>query len=254
MLIFLTIKLLSQTMTVEQIENDLHNTYQKIVSFRNVSKDVAWDSLEIENTIFRNKLGQYTSKYPLTLSYEFDSLRKDNIDIIDSEDKILRIYSWDTWFGGTMYDFGNVFQFRSGNKVYSRIAYDTTSGEGEYIPFYSEIFTLKANNHTYYLAVFNGIYSTIDASQSIKIFTIENNNLIDSVKLIKTKNGLINSIEVSFDFFSVVDRPERPLRLIKYDKEKKIIYIPIVYENGKVTDRYILYEFTGKYFEFTGTQ
>jgi hypothetical protein len=241
-------------MTVEQIENDLHKSYQKILLLRNGPKEVEWDSLEIENTIFRNKIELYTSQYPLTLSYEFDSLRKDNIDIIDSEDKLLRIYSWDTRLGGTMYDFGNVFQYRSDNKVYSKIAYDTTSGEGEYIPFYSEIFTLKANNHTYYLAVYNGIYSSKDASQSIRIFTIENSNLINSVKLIKTKNGPINSIDVSFDFFSVVDRPERPLRLIKYDKEKKIVYIPIVYENGKVTDRYILYEFTGQYFEYAGTQ
>jgi len=153
--IFFTIELFSQTMSVEQIENDLHKSYHKIVAFRNDPKEVDWDSLMIENKIFREKIGLYTSKYPLTLSYEFDSLRKDNVDIIDSEDKLLRIYSWDTWLGGTMYDFGNVFQYRSDNKVYSKIVYDTTSGEGEYIPFYSEIFTLKANNHTYYLAVFS---------------------------------------------------------------------------------------------------
>ena len=46
-----------------------------------------------------------------------------------------------------------------------------------------------------------------------------------------------------------MDKPERPVRLIKYDKIKKIIYIPIVLEDGKVTDRYIQYKFNGSYFE-----
>jgi hypothetical protein len=56
-------------------------------------------------------------------------------------------------------------------------------------------------------------------------------------------------ISVEFDFFSVVDRPERPLKLIKFDKTKTIIYIPVVYEDGKVTDKFIQYKFNGKYFE-----
>jgi len=46
-----------------------------------------------------------------------------------------------------------------------------------------------------------------------------------------------------------MDKPERPVHLIKYDKIKKIIYIPIVLEDGKVTDRYIQYKFNGSYFE-----
>ena len=74
-------------------------------------------------------------------------------------------------------------------------------------------------------------------------------DLFGTLKLFKTKTDLLNEINVYFDFFSVVDRPERPLRLIKYDTDKKIIYIPIVFEKGKVTDRYILYQFNGQYFE-----
>ena len=251
--LFLTTKLFSQTMTVEQLENDLHNTYSKLLSYR-FGDSIVWDSIETENIIFRNKIVKYTSMNPLTLTYRFDSLRHDNIDIVSSKDKLFRIYSWDTWLGGTMHNFENVFQYKIDDKVYSKVYLDSTEyGEG-YAPFYSQIFTLNTNKKTYYLAVYNGIYSTKDASQSIKIFTIENRSLNDSVKLIKTKGGLVNSIDVSFDFFSVVDRPERPLRLIKYDNEQKIIYIPIVYENGKVTDRFILYKFTGQYFEHIETQ
>lgn len=247
-LLFCTTKLFSQTITVEQIENDLHNTYSKLLSYR-FDGNMVGDSLEIENITFRNKMGKYTSLYPLTLTYQFDSLRHENIFIVSSEDKLFRIYSWDTWLGGTMSYFENVFQYKIENKVYSKVHFDSTEyGEG-YAPFYSQIFTLNANQKTYYLAVNNGIYSTKDVSQSIKIFTIENHSLNDTVKLIKAKSGLVNSIDIYFDFFSVVDRPERPLRLITYDNENKIIYIPRVYENGKVSDSFILFKFTGEYFE-----
>lgn len=237
-------------MSLKQIENDIHKSYQKILNHR-----FSADTLESDNKIFREKIALYTSIYPATLTYKFGSLRKDNIDIVSSEDSLLRIYSWDTWQGGTMHYFENIFQYKSNNKVFSKVHYDTsTVGEGDYVPFYSQLFTLKTHNKIYYLAVSNGMFSTKDVRQSLRIFTIENNMLIDSVRLIKTKKGLVNSIDVDFDFFSAVERPERPLRLIRYDNNKKIIYIPIVYANGKVTNRFILYKFTGEYFEYIGKQ
>lgn len=254
-LLFLTTNLFGQTKTIQEIEKDLQQSYKKILSDRFDTDTLAWDKLETDNKIFKEKIINYTSNYPSTLTYNFDSLRKENIDIVSSEDNFLRIYSWDTWLGGTMHVFENIFQFKSGERIYSKVNYDTAiDGEGDYAPFYSQIFTLIANNKTYYLAVNNGIFSTKDASQSIKAITIENNSLIDTLKLFKTKTELLNEIDVSFDFFSVVNRPERPLRLIKYNKDKKIIYIPIVLENGKVTDRYILYQFKGQYFEHILTQ
>jgi hypothetical protein len=237
-------------MTLRKIEDDLHRSYSKILAYRFNSDTIAWDSLEFENKIFREKIGLYTSKYPLTLAYRFDLLRKDDIDIVTSGDKLLKIYSWDTWLGGTEHHFVNVFQYKSGDKVYSKVSRDTTTwGLDEYTPYYSDIFSLRANGKTYYVAVNNGIYSTKDVSESVKIFCIENNSLNDTVKLIKTETGLQNEINVYFDFFSVVDRPERPLRLIKYDPLKKIIYIPIIYEDDKVSNRFILYQFTGQYFK-----
>jgi hypothetical protein len=153
--------------------------------------------------------------------------------------------------GGPMHFFNNIFQFRSGNKVYSK----TFNLKGDDPScFYSGVFTLKANNKTYYLAVGNGVYSSKDVSQFINIFAIENDSLNSTVKLIKTQSELTSQIGINFDFFSVVDRPERPLKLIKYDTQKKIIYIPVLKEDGAVTDKFILYQFTGKYFEEISVQ
>ena len=45
-----------------------------------------------------------------------------------------------------------------------------------------------------------------------------------------------------------------PLELISYDGKKKIIYIPVVNNNGKVSNKNILYQLKGGYFEFIGIE
>lgn len=235
----------AQTMTLKEIDNNLSEAYSKIFPFYYHNQD----SLEFYSSLFSSKIIYNIKKYPSTLNYSFQTLNK-NCEIVTSKNGLFRIYSWDTWLGGTMHDFKNIVQYKSGDKVYTQIFNDTTTnGEGDYIPYYSEIYSLFVNNKTYYLAIGNGIYSSKDISQSIKVFTIENNSLNDTVKLIKTKSGIVNSINVFFDFFSVVGHEERPIRLIKYDSKKKIIFIPIVLEDGKLTDNFILYQFARLYFE-----
>lgn len=242
--------LFAQSLSPRQIEYNLHTSYQQILHHRFDADSIAWDSLQIANNHFRTLFKDYTAHYPETLTYPFDSLRTDKIDVVTSKDNLFRIYSWDTWTGGSMHSFENIIQYKFNKQVYSKLIHDTTTvSEGDYIPFYSQIFTLSTSNRTYYLAIANGIYSTKDASQSVRIFSVENGLINDTTKLIKTKTGLTNSINVPFDFFSVVDRPERPVQLIRYNPSKKIISIPVVYENGFVTKRYIRYQFTGTYFE-----
>lgn len=104
------------------------------------------------------------------------------------------------------------------------------------------------------MAIAGGGESTRDAYEFIKVYSISGDSLKDNIPLIKTSSGLKNLISFEYDVFSVIDRPERPISLIKYDSDKKIIYIPIVLENGKVTDRFILCQFTGQFFEKILTQ
>ena len=239
-------KTFTQVITEKQIENELINSYKKILDCR-FGDTFEWDSLEHLNKKFSNSIKEYTWKYSNTIDSKFDSLKSKYIYIVDSDDKLFRIYSWDTWLGGTMHDYRNIFQYKSGANVFTKFNNDSINYvEDIYIPYYSEVYTLQSKNKTYYLAISNGIYSTKDLGQSIKIFTIENKQLVDTVKLIKTKNGFINSIDIFYDLFK---NDIKDYKLIKYDKEKKIIYIPVIYENGKITNRFILYKYTGEYFE-----
>jgi hypothetical protein len=185
--------------------------------------------------------------YPASLQYKFKSLADSNAcNIVTSSDGLFRIYSWNTWLGGSMRDFKNVFQYKKNDKVFTSVPYDN---EGDFGTDFTAVYPLAANNKTYYLAIAGGSLSSKDAYENISVYTITNDTLDDKVKLIKTKSGLNNSIHFEYDFFSVANRPERPIRLIQYDAAKKIIYIPMVLEDGKVTNKFIPYQFTGQYFE-----
>jgi hypothetical protein len=234
----------SQKQNLKKIELDLLKASDKLFSFYQPYKS---DSLDKYSEQLRNQTIEALSKNPGTLKYPFQMLIDSNaFEIVTSEDSLFRIYSWDTWTGGTMHFFNNIFQYSNNGKVTTELLELT---EDDPSGFYSDIFTLRSADKTFYLVINNGMYSTKDVVASIQVFTIEKGKLNQNVKLIKTSSAMTSMISVEFDFFSVVDRPERPVRVIKYDKNKKIIYIPVVYEDGKVTDKFIQYKFNGKYFE-----
>ena len=232
--------------------NDLLRQFERISYWAdydgadsNVNK---YDSLSHASDVFATKLLAYTSRQPSSLTDSFTALRDKGLTVATADDGLFRIYSWDDQSGGTMRYFKTIFQYKSGEKLYSKVIRDATSNE-ELGDWYSDIHTFKNAGKTYYIAVKHGIYSSKDCYQGMKIFSIENGALLHDVKLIKTKTGIRNELGFSFDFFSVVDHPERPVKLIDYNASEKTISIPIVWENGKVTSKLIVYKFTGEYFE-----
>jgi hypothetical protein len=109
-------------------------------------------------------------------------------------------------------------------------------------------------NHPVYMMRSTAILSTSLMYESVDLFSIDGNQLNDNIKLIKTKSGLTQRLGFEYDFFSVVDRPERPIRLIQVNPKQKTIQIPVVMEDkefrngGRVTNRFITYKFNGQYF------
>ena len=55
-------------------------------------------------------------------------------------------------------------------------------------------------------------------------------------------------MRVLFDFFSVSKRPERPVKLITYDKATQEIRLPLVDVKYQVTEKTITYKFDGSHF------
>ncbi len=237
-----------------QIEKELVASIKELQKYSTYGGGYDEEKLSKAQDDFESKLLKYT-KTASTLSYKFAAL-DDEMYIATSDDGKFRIYSWDLEDGGTMHDFTNVYQYMGADgKVYSKT--DSRDEEGDYGGFVTDIYTLDTKGGKVYIVCSTFIGSTKLNFQSANLYKIDGKTLDDKVKLIKTKSGLTNTLGFSYDFFSVVDRAERPIRLISFDKKTKTLKIPVVIEDeefpdGRVTKKSISYRFDGTYFVKVG--
>ncbi|MFP3597842.1 hypothetical protein [Chryseobacterium sp. SIMBA_029] len=230
-----------------EIEKQLNAVFQKITP-ENQSNPDYYDTLETANTQFEKLLLQYTASNPETLHYDFNALKKNGLIITTSEDGKFRIYSWDTWTGGTMHYFKNVFQYEGNKKVYSEATESETEGDAQ--SFYHQINDILSQNKKYYLAQNTAILSSGLSYHNIKVFSIDEGKLNHNAKLIKTQSGIKNQLGYEVDLTASSNRDNEITNYdIEYDSKNKIISIPLILDNSKITEKRIRYQFKGKYFE-----
>lgn len=235
--------------TPQSTEADLLKSFEKIAYWDQRLSDTtvnASDSLDNANEVFGEKLKQATEKYPATIAQSFASLKKERLDIFTSSDGLFRIYSWDMGGGGTMREFENLMQYKTGNTTKSELF---VSSQETGVPFYSNLYTFKAVNKTYYLGITGIIESSRYAGTGIKIFAIENGKLNTNVKLLKTGSGLKNEISYEYDFGSIAHIPYGKRPTITFDAVTQTIRMPLVDTKGNITAKIITYKFNGQYFE-----
>lgn len=229
--------------TPQQIEADLVKSYKKI-EYYSLKND--YEKTSSANDEFETKLKTYTEKVSSTLTCPFVALKKSHVDISTSTDGLFRIYSWDTMTGGTMRAFENVFQYRSAEKLISIL--DRPKEEGDYIHNYYKIYTFINNAKAYYLTVYTDIGSTKDVADGIHVFVVDNGKLGDA-KIIQTRSGLHNDLHYDYDFGSVVNTEYDKRPAPRFDEKTNTIYLPLIDGNRQMTSKFILYKFTGQYFE-----
>ena len=243
--------------TNAQIERELVAAIKELQKNSTYRGNYEGEKLSAAQEAFEQKLLKHT-KNPATLAYGFGAL-DEHMYIATSDDGRFRIYSWDMEDGGTMHNFSRVYQYLGADgKVYSRGEDPSEEEEGGGSgSFVTDIFTVDTKNGKVYIVCSTFIASTQDHGQSADLYKIEGSRLNDEVKLIKTRSGLTDTLNFTYNFFSVVDREERPVRLISFDKKTKTLRIPVViedeeYRNGRVTNRTISYRFDGTYFVKVG--
>ncbi len=237
--------------TNAQIEKELVAALKEVQKYSNYGENSDDEKLSKANEVFEGKLLKYT-KTAATLSYKFPELSKLMYNATSADGRF-RIFSWDTETGGTMHDFSRVYQYAGANgKVYSEgePAAEEDGGAGSFV---YDIFTVNSKSGAIYIVCTTFIGSTSDHYQTATLFKIEGDKINDKVNLIKTKSGLTNNLSFEYNFFSVVDRKERPVKLISFDKKTKTLRIPVVindkeFPNGRVTNKFISYRFDGNNF------
>jgi hypothetical protein len=164
----------------------------------------------------------------------------------------LRVYSWDLESGGTMHDYDLLIQYRgaSGNVAYWTTSEEDFDGGGA---FYSDVFQLSTSSGPIYMLVSTSRASSSLNGQSLRTMRIKGDALERDAKLIKTSEGMTNEVSFAYDFFSVVDRPDRPVRLFTFNAARKEFKFPVVIEDdetpqGRVTNKFITYRFNGTHF------
>lgn len=238
------------TQSLQKIEQELLITFKQLQHWT-LHNDAAsmigrMDSVRVANTAFRNSLLAWTASSRATFTCEFKDLEKEGLVIKTAEDGLFRIYSWNTGMGGAEPDFDAVFQYRVENEVFSQLAEHNEQVAGKW---YSNIYTLKTDNKTYYIGVYNESHSNTSLSQGVKGFCIEDKDLNEWVRLFKTDNGAANEMGFNYNFLTVAHRPERPAKLIYYDTDDDRLHLTVVQDDGTVTREIITWQFTGKYFE-----
>ncbi|WP_278380743.1 hypothetical protein [Chryseobacterium arthrosphaerae] len=236
---------------ISVIEKKLNDAFQKIGYWSSEGRDQksSPDSLYAANTKFEKLLSQYTSSNPETLSHNFKGLEKAGLIVATSEDGKFRIYSWDTWTGGTMHFFKNVYQYKTGNKVQSKSV--DSDMEGDPKSYFYQINDVISQNKKYYITQSTSILSSGLSSHCVKVFSIENDGTLnDNAQLIKTQTGIKNQLRYEVDLTAASNRNNEIRNYtIEYDKKNKIISIPLILDNSKVTSKKIHYQFKGQYFE-----
>lgn len=255
LIIFLVLLTLTKVSAqhIQTIEKNLDSVFGKInywAFVKTVDENInSYDSLEAANITFQELLLQYTSFNPQTISSKFKSLSDSGLRIVTSQDGLFRIYSWDTWTGGTMHNFRNVFQYKNNNTVFSRTI-ELNKEESDPGCYYNHVYDIVSQNKKYYIAQSRAILSTGLSYHNIKIFSIDNAKLNDTAKLIKTKTGIKNQLGYEIDLTASSNRNRNvPDFYIEYDHSKKIISIPVVLEDSRVASKRILYQFKDRHFE-----
>ncbi|TDL99553.1 MAG: hypothetical protein C4K58_06565 [Flavobacteriaceae bacterium] len=236
---------------MELIENDLLASFQKINAWSQQKDNVSsYDSLEVANDKFEELLLKYTSFEPKTLHSSLVLLDKAGLTIKTSSDGKFRIYSWDTQTGGTMRYFRNVFQYQNGEKVFSKTLENRNENLDDPLCVFYQIDDLKVGDKTYYITQSISIFSTALSYHNLNIFAISGDSNLEESKLIKTSSGLHNQLGYEVD---LIAQPNRGREIkntsIDYNPKIKIISIPLIWADGKITSKRILYKFNGKYFE-----
>ena len=191
------------------------------------------------------------SKEPKTIDYPFEKY-KEQADVIikTASDGRFRSYSWDNFTGGTMIFYTNVYQYYSGDRVYTMVGslrnklfatYRVSDSE----PYPGEevvgIYSIECENRTLYLVEMVNKLWSFHFANSLMAIEVKNDSIVP-VNLFSCLTNDVDGYEFSDymimityrcseglgDYERLENAPDfiRPYdTLVKYNPENRILYV-----------------------------
>jgi len=220
------------------IERELVGHMKNIERFSRGGTKQDYDRQDKEERALKRKLLRY-SRRPSILNYDFPELGR-LMKILTSDDRRLRLYSWDSPSGGTMSFTETVLQYQGSDGVL-RASSEEIGGESGGMGRYPlEIRSLMTKTGPVYVVI-----TTARASNIMECAKFVN------AKLFKTQSGLSSEIKFSYDNQSFKNNQFN--QVIKFDRKSNTITFPVVivesgWGEGRITDDLITYKFNGTHF------
>ena len=224
---------------------EMDSVEMRLISLRQDYLDSAYNFDDYSYNLsdkFLTELKHDLVKYPETFDYKFDSL-KTMMNIVISEDSLVKIYSWLQTIGGTWHDLQSVVQFKTGTGI-DTISLNTNKEAevGGYTDAsYGKIQILKAKSRKIYLITGWGTHGSGQHHKIIRAFTIENNRFVEEDSLFDGKQNIVIEAPRSEDIKLVYDSKDKTITYNLYQWNDDIGY----YE---ATDKNAILMWNGKKF------
>jgi|GEM_PF-2487835 hypothetical protein len=227
-----------------KIQGDLEAHYQLVDYWRSRFN---MDSASSEDEILKGKLLSYVNTYPSTMKETFKYLKYyDHLTVLTSDDKAFRIYSWDD--GNAEHpNFINVFQYTNNGKTEGALSIEGRDANVLKGREYRNMYTFKTKARVYYLVTYL-VPSTAKENYSIGMDVYARDpkgGLNDTTQIIvnDTYGTAVNNIE-----YHLANASGATNHSIYFNTENKMLYVPIIWNDGVVSTAYTMYRYKNNYF------
>lgn len=219
------------------------------------------EMIPITNTAFI----KYLVDNPHSLDYPFDKLQKETeISIETSEDGNLRIYSWNSYNGGSMPMYTNILQYRSDGKVYVN-GLGLIDDIGINIPQYYQVYEDEdivgsnvvglitfsvSDSSVYYMLKTDDKIMHNCALLGLQAVKIQKGQIVSAPIFYTEEDGVLDNLSVEYNPIEWSNKNNASKNLnrnFEFEKQKQILYVPYSVE-GNLVDRYRQFYFDGSVF------
>ncbi len=209
------------------------------------------DSLDKANDDLYQYLLRICVRAPATLKEELPKAMRNKMTMVSSQDKKLKLYSWDSRMGGSNHYYENIAQYQTPDGVRAVDMRDSmTQDRGSDFEGIATIYSWSGK--AIYLVRDYRILSARSRQERIRAFVLTDGRL-KQLPLFKIRSERTHEISIIYDQIKTSRRfPLKYMPEIHLSLDRQRLYVPSVANDDEMTGRYYVYEFDGEQFVYHG--